>query len=421
MNILMPAHHFTDEPKSGVDTGFWNFAKHLADNGHKIFIITTSLNLVRETKKGLKNKNIYIYQIYNYKTHHLDETESFMIFIFAVFLRLFYKFDWIFIIDETKTPFSHFKLGARLASRIIRPRTDSIEKFKGEDWQYDRQRKDIGEGWQNRKTPFVYRVFRFIAIRFWYKLFPVRKSAENSDIVFCEGKETLKYCRESGLKNSVYLPLGVENYRMDKQINLIDIKGKFVYLFVGRVLKMKGIFYLVEVFKELSKKYPNIRLWIAGHSYGEYAEKLANDIRGFESKIKVLGERERNDVVRYMKSCDVVVDPMIWANFSSVALEALYCKKPLIAAIGGNSKDFVKDGESGFLVDSRNVSLLKNKMEYFYLNQEEAKKMGQRGYDFVNKYLTWDKVVKIVDDNLTFFDDKQKIKEINKKYENYDY
>jgi len=421
MNILIPAHHFTDDPKSGVDTGFWNFAKHLADDCHKVFVITLSLDLVNETKESLKSKNIYVYKIYNYKTHGLDYTESFMVFIFAVFLRLFHRIDWIFIIDEAKTPFSHFKLGARLASRVIRPRTEGVEKFKGEDWEYDRKRKDIGAGWENRKAPFIYRMFRFIAIRIWSKIFPVKESAENSDVLFCEGMETLKYCRDIGRNNPVYLPLGVENYRIDIQKKAINTKGKFIYLFVGRVLVMKGVYYLIEAFKALAEKYSDIELWIIGPAFGEYTERLERDVSGFEDRIRIIGEKGREDIFKYMKSCDVIVDPMIWANFSSVALEALYCKKPLIGALGGNTKDFVKDGIRGFLVDSRDINLLAEKMEYFYLNPDKAKEMGQNGFEFVSKHLTWNKVAKIVEDNMMFFNNKQKIQELNKKYENYDY
>ena len=423
MNILLPVHFFTDNPTSGITTGFWNIAKHLAERGHKIFVVANAVELHDETKKSLRAKNIYLYQIFNYKTHGYGYTEAFMSFIFALWLRLFRKFDWIFIFDEAKTPFSHFKLGAKLASRILTPETDiAKETFTTGDWAYDRQRKDISEGWDKRTVPLLYRLFRFIAVRLWYRLFPVKARGENSDILFCEGKETANYYRASGRRNPVYLPLGVEQYRFDAFAGgLIDSGGKFSYLFVGRILRMKGIYYLIEAFKRLADKYSDIELWVIGHSSGEYSEKLYSDIRGYEDKIKVLGEKNRNEVVRYMKSCQVVVDPMIWANFSSVALEALYCAKPLIAPKYGNSKDFVQDGSSGFLVDSREVDSLAEKMEYMLTHYDEARQMGQAGREFIVKYLTWDKVAKIVEDNFVYFHDQEKINQLNERYENYAY
>lgn len=423
MNILFPTHHFTDDPRSGIEAGIWNFPKHLAKNGHKIFVVTCSLELFNESKKSLRKKNIFIYQIYNFKTHGLGYTESFMTFVFSFFLRFFYKFDWVFLVDESKSPFSYFKFGAKLASRILTPRNKSMETFfNSGDWLYDKQRKDVGEGWDERKLPFLYKIFRFIAIRIWFKLFPVYNIHQNVDILFCEGKNTFFYYNGREKINAVYLPLGVENNRFDSFRGDVERNyNDFIFLFIGRILKMKGIYYLIESFKRLLKKYPNMKLWIIGNAFGEYKENLLRDIQGFEDRIILLGKKSRKDVVRYMKSSDVVVDPMIWANFSSVALEALYCKKPLIAPLGGNSKDFVVDGISGFLVDSRNINDLTEKMEFFYLNQDEAKEMGKRGFSFVDKYLVWEKVVKIVENNLIFFDNKQKIKKLNRKYENYDY
>lgn len=423
MNILIPAHYFTDNPLSGIDTGIWNFCKHLANKGHKIFVVTTSCKLKDETRKSLKSKNINVYCIYNYKTHGLGHTESFMIFIFSLFLRIFYKFDWIFIIDEAKTPFSHFKLGAKLASRVLKAGIDEKKEiFNSGDWAYDRARKDIGAGWQKRKMPLLYFLTRFIAIKFWYRLYPVNLVGENSDILFCEGSEVLNHCRSTKRNNPVYLPLGVESYRFDNfNGNYIDTEKKFVYLFIGRILKMKGIYNLIKSFKILAGKYDNLELWIIGSSFGEYTELLKNDIKGFEDRIKILGEKNREEIVQYIYSCHVVVDPMIWANFSSVALETLYCKKPLIAPLLGNSKDFIKDNISGMLADSRDIISLTEKMDYIYSNYQESKKMGENGYLFVSKYLTWDKVAKIVEDNLLFIDNKGKIDSLNSKYENYNY
>ena len=397
MRILVPTHHFTDNPTCGVDIGIWNFVKYLAEFGNSVYVVTTSLSLRYETRKSLKKKGINIYKVYNYKNHHLDETEAFVTFLFSCFLRIFLKFDWIFIIDEARTPFSRFKLGAKLAARVIRPKTKEVEKFKGDDWEYDRKRKNIAEGVDSDKRPVLYRAIMFFAVRVWYRIFPIKVSAENADLLFCEGGETLRYCKKIGRKNAIYLPLGVEDYRIDKQEGEIETNGHFVYLFVGRILRMKGIYYLIDAFKQLSHMYPDVRLWIIGKANGEYKDRLVAELRGYEDKIKFFGEKNRDEIFKYMKSSHVVVDPMIWANFSSVVLEALYCGKPTIAPLGGNAKDFIKDGFNGFLVDSRDISRLRERMEYFYTHYDEAKKIGERGKVYVKEHLTWRKVAKNVE------------------------
>lgn len=423
MNILFPVHYFTDDPQSGFHTELWNLPLHLAKCGNRVFVVTLSALLTRETKKSLKEKNIYLYQIYDYKTHGLGYTQSLMVFFFSVFLRLFHKFDWIFVIDNAKTPFSYFKLGAKYAARVYSPETPELIKlFNSGDWVYDREHKDATEGWDKRKTPLIYRIFSFISFKIWYPMFPVKKTGENADMMFCQGMEPFKYHKSIGTPNPVYLLNGVESERFDNfKGGLIDKKDRFVYLFIGRIMKSKGIFRLIDAFKKLAERYSDIDLWVVGASYSHYDKLLRESVKGFENRIKLLGQKNRDEIVVHIKSCDVLVDPFIYAAFSNVVIEALYAKKPVIAPILGDTKDLVKEGITGFLVDSRDVSALIKKMEYCYTNYAEVERMAVKGHEFIKKYLTWDKIARIADDNFRFFGDEKKRSELNRKYENFDY
>lgn len=404
MNILMPVHVFTDDPKSGLHTVIWNTAKHLAAKGNKIYIITTFLELYHETKASLKQKNIYLYKVYNFEVHNLGPAEALMTFIFSGLLRLFTKFDWIYIIDTSKTPFSTFKLGAKLACRILTPPTPEREKiYQGSDWSYDRQHKDFEEEWEKRKLPFSYRLIRFLAINIWFKIFPVKQVGENADLLFCQGQETLSYYKKLGYHNVFYLPNGIEDYRFDNyQGDLIKTNNRFIYLFIGRIVKRKGIFYLLAAFKELAKKYSDIDLWIVGKGSKELTDLFKKETGELlDRRIFLFGELNREEIVKYLKSVNVIIDSSVISSFSSTILEGLYCKKPVIGPAYGGNQDFVKDGSSGFLVDVTNLEVLKEKMEFYYCKRSEAEEMAQRGYEFVKNNLTWSKVTDIIQENFT--------------------
>jgi len=420
MKILLPVHYFSDDPQSGFNTELWNFPSQLAKKGYEVFIVTTASHLVHETKKSLAEKNIYLYQIYNFKNHGLGYTEALMTFLFSVWLRLFHKFDWIFVLDAAKTPFSRFKLGAKLAGRIFIPETpEMLEFFNSGDWKYDRSHKDESEGIDTARAPFIYRCFRFLAYRIWYKVFPIKNIAENADLLFTQGKEPLEYARSMGRKNPVYLPNVVQpSWFDDFDGKIIDNNEKFVFLFIGRILKSKGIFNLIPVFNSLAKKYPKIELWIVGPSNGFYTDLLKQAVNGFEDKIKILGPKNHDEVTRHIMSCDVVVDPFTYASFSTVALEALYCKKPIIAPLLGDTKDVVKEGITGYLVDSRKPEQLMAKMEQCITNYAEALELAKNGHEVVKKFFTCDKTAEIIDANFCFYGDREKLDVINKNYEN---
>lgn len=422
MRIFVPVHHFTDDPTSGIETGLWNFPLQLAEAGHEVHVFTLSSKLVHHTKAELRKKGIRLYQILQYKTHGLDKTVSFLSWVGYALLRLKYRYDWVFIIDAGLTHFGRFPLGAKVAARVLVSQDPATQAFfQTGDWLFDRQRKDEAEGWRTQTPPFFFRVCRFLAEQIWYRYLPVHEVGEKSDILFCEGSSTYAYYRALYPTRAAYLPLGVENYRFDTTPHTsAEAQKKFAFLFVGRIQRMKGIYYLIEAFRRLAAIYPAIELWVVGRHHGIYSDLLAQHLDGLEDRVRVLGEADRSTVIRYLRACQVVVDPMIWANYSTIALEALYCEKPLIGARNGNTKDFVRDGETGFLVDARDVSELSSVMEHVYTHYPEAVEGAKKGSQFVKDHLTWKKVGHLVEKHFLLFDDKRAWQEltdaINKTY-----
>jgi len=261
-------------------------------------------------------------------------------------------------------------------------------------------------------------LFQFLARRAWFRLFPVNQIAENADVLFCQGLEPLDFARSSGRKNTVYLPNIVQPAWFDNLGNArIDTEKKFIFLFVGRIMISKGIFTLISVFKKLCGRHKNLELWVVGPSHGHYTRLLEEAVEGFEDRIKVLGRKNREEIATHIRSCDVVVDPFIYASFSTIVLEALYCKKPVIAPRMGDTKDVVKEGVTGYLADSRNPEELMQKMENCLSNYTEAQRLALAGHEFVKRYVTTENMAEILDLNFRFFHDTEKMKRWNRKYE----
>ncbi len=111
----------------------------------------------------------------------------------------------------------------------------------------------------------------------------------------------------------------------------IDI---FKFLYVGQIEEHKGASFLVDVFKNLNKKYKNYELTIAGSgSKLEECKKLVKN----NNKIKFLGKIPNTEIIKLMKDSNYLIVPSLcYDNSPTVIYEASANNTPVIASdIGG--------------------------------------------------------------------------------------
>jgi len=87
-------------------------------------------------------------------------------------------------------------------------------------------------------------------------------------------------------------------------------------------------------------------------------------------------------------------------GFGIVYLEAGIFKKPVIASKFGGAKEAVLDGETGILVDEKNVEELKDKIELLLNDKDLRDKFGERAHDRIMKDFLWSKISKKLIENL---------------------
>ena len=157
-------------------------------------------------------------------------------------------------------------------------------------------------------------------------------------------------------------------------------KKDFTFLFIGRLIKDKGIPELIEATREIKNVNPHIKLKIIGPLWHQNLKSnsiSATTIEGWISEgiIEYLGER--SDVRNDISSADCIVLPSHREGTSNVLLEASAMQKPCITTDVPGCKEVVEDGITGYLCKAKDsLDLAKKMQKMFNLSDEARMEMG---------------------------------------------
>ena len=154
----------------------------------------------------------------------------------------------------------------------------------------------------------------------------------------------------------------------------------FRALFVGALIKRKGVHLLLEAWKKLSL--PKAELWLAGHPHGELVPYLS----GLPDSVKILGFSNR--VEELYRQCSLFVFPSECEGSAKATYEA--AASGLAQITTRESGDVVVDGENGILIPPNNCEALCEAILRFYRNPDIALQMGESGRKRAVEQFTWD-------------------------------
>ena len=150
---------------------------------------------------------------------------------------------------------------------------------------------------------------------------------------------------------------------------------------IGRLDEQKGHKYLFEALNLI--KMIQWVLWVVGDgSLKNNLELLAKDLN-LRERIIFLGARR--NVAEILGQIDIFVLPSLWEGLGLAVLEAAAAGKPIVASRVGGIPEIISDGETGILVEPKNVKSLADGLEHVLLGTAEAKEMGERVREVVRE------------------------------------
>ncbi len=193
------------------------------------------------------------------------------------------------------------------------------------------------------------------------------------------------------------LPLGLSERKFPNIISFSDFvpveqfvkskksDNKYILL-LGFPWYLKGVDILIKAFKKIHIYIPEYRLKIVGWcpEGREYYENLAKG----NSNIDLCNPVNYKEVIPLMAKCSLYVLASRTEAMGRVLIEAMACKKPIIACDVGGVSCIVKNGFNGLLFEKENVDDLAEKIKIVLSDQKLAFELAENGYQFVQAMLS---------------------------------
>lgn len=187
---------------------------------------------------------------------------------------------------------------------------------------------------------------------------------------------------------SVYflpVPVAVDRFKQCDAEFVKSIKeennGSPLLLFVGRLVKEKGVQYLIEALKVLKGESANVKLLIVGEGpYRSTLEKCVQD-KTLEDSVRFTGEVSSKAMPNYYHACDIVVLPSLHESWGRVIIEAAMAKKPIVAHETVGSL-YYRDAHSVYLYD--HPQILADTIKNAWADQSGRTETGEDLYNAIS-------------------------------------
>lgn len=183
----------------------------------------------------------------------------------------------------------------------------------------------------------------------------------------------------------------------------LNLENDFVFVFVGRITKEKGIEELILAFEKLNLIYNNVSLLLIGDFEDKHLlnKKVINEI---VNNPKIISLGFKDDIRPYVALSNILVLPSYREGFPNVVLQASALGIPSIVTDINGSNEIIKNGINGYICQSKDINSLFEKIELAVKNKIHLKLLGENAkLEVCKKFsnqLVWQELLKFYKNRL---------------------
>lgn len=233
----------------------------------------------------------------------------------------------------------------------------------------------------------------------------LRRIGRDADVVTYLGEYTRQRLARvlDGLTELCRLAPGVDVDAYRPDVDGAPVRARYrladrpVVVCVSRLVPRKGQDALIRALPAIQQRVPGTALLIVGGGpYRRTLERLARQT-GVERDVVFTGSVPAAELPAYYAAGDVYAMPCRTRNrgldvegLGIVYLEASATGLPVVAGDSGGAPDAVRDGETGYVVNGRNLSQIADRVSTLLADRDLARRMGAAGRAWVEREWRWE-------------------------------
>ena len=235
-------------------------------------------------------------------------------------------------------------------------------------------------------TPFYSKKYSLLDKLIFKKL--SKKIWKNSRAVIANSEDLKNLALNSAPDQKIgiiYNGIDTKEFKPSNETN-----RKFTVISTSRLIKRKGIEYLIDAFIKFNDKYNNSKLLLIGD--GDLKKELKERVRkaDIQNRIDFLGAVNHSEIAGYYQQSDVFVLPSLNEGMSNSLLEAMASGLAIVATDTGGVKNLVNSA-NGVIIEKQNSGDIFNALEKLYLDKNLLEDMKINSGKKMEE-MSWEKV-----------------------------
>jgi len=204
------------------------------------------------------------------------------------------------------------------------------------------------------------------------------------------------YKTKLGINDTILIPGGIDTQLFDipksesSILNNLNLSPETTIMtYVGRLIRAKGIFGLVDAVSEVSTHNPDkpLHLVVAGTGPEEQELRTYVNKKGCSDFISLVGSVEYSEIPLLLSNTTIFINPSYNDGLPRSVMEAAASGISVIATNVGSTKDILN--KYGFLVEPHNVSHIADAITTILQNPKEERQRAAEHKTYIQKTFDW--------------------------------
>ncbi len=167
-----------------------------------------------------------------------------------------------------------------------------------------------------------------------------------------------------------------------------SFSSRNLIVFAGQIIRGKGLDVLLQA---LARCRAPFELAVLGSgSHQPYCEQLTRELQ-LQDRVRFHGFVPFDQMAELYREATLVAVPSVWPEpIATIGLEVLRYGLPVVGFDAGGIRDWLRDGETGFLIPWMDIPTMAARVDQLLTDKELARRLGAQGRDVVNREYAFD-------------------------------